>query len=117
MTTIPIHPVAESPCLLDDRVHEGVFSVHRDAFTSPEAYALEMERIFENTWVFVGHESEVAKRHDYVTTSIGRQPVIASRDGDGGLHCVLTSCRPRGMVVGPLRAGNRKVHTCRYHGW
>jgi benzoate/toluate 1,2-dioxygenase alpha subunit/2,4,5-trichlorophenoxyacetic acid oxygenase 1 len=126
MTTIPIHRALEPSgvpfdpsCLLDDRVGEGVFAVDRDAFTSTAIFTLEMQRVFENTWVFVGHESEVAKPHDYVTTQIGRQPVIVSRDGDGDgvLHCMLNSCRHRGMVVCPLRSGNRKVHTCRYHGW
>jgi len=30
-----------------------------------------MERIFERTWVFVGHESEVAAGGDYKTITIG----------------------------------------------
>lgn len=103
--------------LLDDRIGEGIFAVHRDAFVSEEIHALEMERIFERTWVYVGHESQAAKPNDYFTTMIGRQPVMVTRDARGELHCVLNSCRHRGMVVCPLRSGNQKFHTCRYHGW
>jgi phenylpropionate dioxygenase-like ring-hydroxylating dioxygenase large terminal subunit len=103
--------------LLDDRVSEGVFAVHRDAFLLPEVFELEMERIWENTWVYVGHASQVQKPHDFFTTSMGRQPVLVTRDGSGQLHCVLNSCRHRGMLVCPQRAGNQKFHTCRYHGW
>lgn len=125
MSTIPIQPErASQPAapvdvarLLDDRPDAGVFAVHRDAFLRQDVHALEMERVFENTWVYVGHESQVARPHDYITTTIGRQPVIVSRDAAGQLHCVLNSCRHRGMVVCPLRSGNQKFHTCRYHGW
>jgi len=103
--------------LLDDRIAEGVFAVHREAFTSEAVHALEVERIFERTWVYVGHESQVAKPNDYITTTVGRQPVLVTRDAKGQLHGLLNSCRHRGMVVCPLRAGNQKFHTCRYHGW
>lgn len=122
MNTIPIQPAAPAAArsaadLVDDRTAEGVFAVHRDAFLSPEVFALEMERIFENTWVYVGHECQVPKPNDFLTTTIGRQPVMVTRDAKGALHCVLNSCRHRGMVVCPQRSGNQKFHTCRYHGW
>jgi benzoate/toluate 1,2-dioxygenase alpha subunit/2,4,5-trichlorophenoxyacetic acid oxygenase 1 len=103
--------------LLDDRPADGVFSVHRDAFLDRQVFVLEMSRVFENTWVYVGHECQAPKPHDYFTTTIGRQPVIVTRDAAGQLHCVLNSCRHRGMLLCPERAGNQKFHTCRYHGW
>lgn len=125
MNITPIHPARaedgapplDPAALVDDRPADGVFAVHRDAFLRQDVFALEMERIFENTWVYVGHESQVPKPHDYLTTTIGRQPVLVTRDAKGELHCVLNSCRHRGMVVCPLRSGNQKFHTCRYHGW
>ena len=43
---------------LDELVQEH--RVHRRIYTEPEIFALEMERIFERGWVFLGHESEVA---------------------------------------------------------
>jgi len=103
--------------LIDDRPAEGIFRVHRDVFTDPAVLALEMERIFEGTWIFIGLESQVAKPHDFVTTTIGRQPVLLTRDGEGRLGCFMNSCRHRGTVVCPFKKGNQKFHVCRYHGW
>jgi phenylpropionate dioxygenase-like ring-hydroxylating dioxygenase large terminal subunit len=102
---------------VEDRPAEGVFRVRREVFTSRELFELEMRHVFEATWVFVGLESEVRRPHDYVTTHIGRQPVVLSRAGDGSLQCFFNTCRHRGALVVPTRAGNRKLHVCRYHGW
>jgi phenylpropionate dioxygenase-like ring-hydroxylating dioxygenase large terminal subunit len=35
--------------------------VHRRVYTDPELFELEMERIFESAWLFVGHTSQVPK--------------------------------------------------------
>ncbi len=103
--------------LIDDRPQDGVFRVNSAVFRDPEIYQIEMARIFERTWVFVGLESQIAKPNDFVTTYIGRQPVLLTRDADGQIHCFLNTCRHRGTVVCPFRKGNQKFHVCRYHGW
>ena len=38
---------------------------HRKAYTDPDLFQLEMERIFETIWVYVGHESQVKNPGDY----------------------------------------------------
>ena len=53
--------------------------VHRDVYTSPEVFRLEMKHLFANAWVFVGHESQTPNKGDYFSTSIGDQPVIQVR--------------------------------------
>lgn len=103
--------------LIEDRIEDGVFRVRREAFLDPRIFELEMSRIFEATWVYVGLESEVARPHDFITTQIGRVPVILLRDGTGELRCFLNSCRHRGTLLCPLHRGNQRVHVCRYHGW
>ncbi len=103
--------------LVDDRAKDGIFRVRREAFLDPRVFELEMSRIFEATWVFIGLESQVAKPHDFITTHIGRQPVILTRSGEGELACFLNSCRHRGTLLCPFGKGNQKFHVCRYHGW
>lgn len=103
--------------LLDDRPQQGIFRVHRDAFTSREVFDLEVARLFEGGWVFVGMESELAGPNSYKTLDIGRYPLLLTRDNEGDLHCFINSCRHRGMVLASHETGTQRYHTCRYHGW
>jgi phenylpropionate dioxygenase-like ring-hydroxylating dioxygenase large terminal subunit len=93
------------------------FRVHTSTYTDPEIFDAEIRYIFEQTWVYVGHESEVRFPGDYRTASIGRQPVIVSRDEHGELHVLLNACRHRGSVVCREPAGNSRAFRCPYHGW
>src|SRR3546814_7936827 len=54
----------------------GRFQIDREAFTDADVFALELKYIFERNWVFIAHESQVAKTNDFLTTFIVRQPVI-----------------------------------------
>jgi phenylpropionate dioxygenase-like ring-hydroxylating dioxygenase large terminal subunit len=38
--------------------------VHRDLYLSDELFALEQERFFANTWLYVGHASQVPNTGD-----------------------------------------------------
>ena len=103
--------------LVDDRPDEKVFRVDRRVFTDPRVFEAEMRHVFEATWNFVGLETQVRKPHDFVTTYIGRQPILITRDKSGIVGCFLNTCRHRGTVVCPFRRGRQKFHVCRYHGW
>ncbi|WP_338664838.1 aromatic ring-hydroxylating dioxygenase subunit alpha [Pararoseomonas sp. SCSIO 73927] len=103
--------------LVDDRPEDGVFQVDRRVFTDPEVFEAEIRHVFEHNWVFVGLESQVARPHDFITTYIGRQPVLLTRDKEGALRLFLNTCRHRGTIVCPFKHGRQKFHVCRYHGW
>lgn len=103
--------------LVDDRLADGIFRIHRDVYKDEAIFQAEMARIFEATWVYIGLESQVPKPNDFVTTHIGRQPVILQRDQHGTLRCFLNTCRHRGAIVCPFAKGSTKYHVCRYHGW
>jgi phenylpropionate dioxygenase-like ring-hydroxylating dioxygenase large terminal subunit len=103
--------------MIDDRPSDKIFSVDRRIFTDARIYELEMTRIFERTWVFVGLDSQMPQPHDFITGYIGRQPILLMRDKDGVIGCFLNTCRHRGTIVCPFKQGQRKLHVCRYHGW
>lgn len=86
-------------------------------YTGPELFELEMDRIFHRTWVWVAHESEIAKAGDFKTAWIGRRPVIVSRDRRGGINVLLNRCRHRGASVCDVPKGNGNGFTCPYHAW
>ena len=50
--------------------------VHGSVYVDREIYEEELSRIWRRTWVYVGHESEVAQRHDFVMKFLGPEPVI-----------------------------------------
>jgi phenylpropionate dioxygenase-like ring-hydroxylating dioxygenase large terminal subunit len=91
--------------------------VHGSLYTAAEVYEAELERIWYRTWVFVGHESEVAEPNDYVVKAIGPQPIIMSRDKQGGIHLLLNRCAHRANLVCDAPRGNSSAFRCPYHGW
>lgn len=91
--------------------------VSRTAFLSEQVYRLEVERIFDRTWVFLAHESEIPAAGDYVTRRLGSAPVVVVRDDSGQVHGVLNSCRHRGPKLCRGESGNARNFVCPYHGW
>jgi fatty-acyl-CoA synthase len=91
--------------------------VHGSLYTDPDLFALELERIWYRTWVFVGHVSEVPEPNDYVVKSIGPQSVIMTRDRHGEIHLLQNRCTHRGNIVCDAPKGNSSAFRCPYHGW
>ena len=92
--------------------------VHRDVYTDPEVFRLEMKHLFANTWVYVGHASQIPNPGDYLTTDIGDQPVMASRHTDGTIHVLYNRCPHKGTKIASEACGNTgKFFRCPYHAW
>ncbi len=91
--------------------------VHRRVYTDSDIFELEMDRIFGCAWIFAGHTSQIPNIGDYVTSDIGRQPIIFIRHKDGTPQVLLNRCAHRGPKVCNEPCGNLKSLTCLYHGW
>lgn len=91
--------------------------VHGSLYTDEQIFAEELRKIWYRTWVFVGHESEVAQPGDYVRKRLGLQDVIMTRDREGELHLLLNRCSHRGNQVCDDAKGNSSTFRCPYHGW
>ncbi len=91
--------------------------VHGSLYTDPAIFAEELHKIWYRSWVFVGHETEVAQPGDYVRKRLGLQDVIMTRDRDGVLHLLLNRCAHRGNQVCNDARGNASAFRCPYHGW
>src|ERR671932_1571903 len=91
--------------------------VSRRIFSDEAIYERELERIFGRCWLFLAPESQVAKPGDFVTSYLGEDPVIVTRDPRGQVRAFLNSCRHRGNMVCLLDRGNAMAFTCGYHGW
>lgn len=86
-------------------------------YTDPAIFEAEMDRIFGRTWVWVAHASELPNPNDYVTSFVGRQPVVVTRDRKGKVHVLVNRCRHRGATVCEHRKGTVSSFVCPYHGW
>ena len=102
---------------IQDDKETGVFRCRRDIFTNPELFELEMKYLFESNWVYLAHESQIPDNNDYYTTSIGRQPIIITRDKQGELHAVINACAHKGAMLCRRKHGNKGSFTCPFHGW
>jgi phenylpropionate dioxygenase-like ring-hydroxylating dioxygenase large terminal subunit len=92
-------------------------SVPLRVFNDPEILDGELERIFTRAWVFIGHESEIPARGDYVQRRIGRDPFVLVRSDDGEVRVLFDACRHRGAMVCRAERGNAALFRCPYHGW
>jgi benzoate/toluate 1,2-dioxygenase alpha subunit len=93
------------------------FRVHTSLYTDPALFEAEIERLFHQGWVYVGHTSEVAQPGSFKTTRLGRRPILVSRDEVGALHVLLNACRHRGATVCREAEGQAQSYQCPYHGW
>ena len=92
--------------------------VHKDLFISEEIFKLEMEHLFANTWVYVGHASQVPKPGDYYTTTVGTEPVIMVRDADNSIKVLYNRCPHKGVMLVTDTYGNAgRFFRCPYHAW
>lgn len=88
-----------------------------EIYSDPEILELELERIFNRCWVFMGHASEIPQRGDFVVRRIGRDSFILVRDDAGRIRCLLNVCRHRGLPVCATEQGNASRFRCPYHSW
>ena len=92
--------------------------VHRDVYVDEEIFRLEMEHLFANAWVYVGHDSQTPKPGDFYSTEIGAQPVLMVRHTDGAIKVLHNRCPHKGTRITGETCGNTgKFFRCPYHAW
>ena len=104
-------PEAIAALVQDDRVH-------RDLYLSEELFALEQERFFARTWLYVGHASQVPTAGDFWSLELAGRPVMMVRQADGALRVFYNRCAHKGSRLVSDECGNTgKFFRCPYHAW
>lgn len=95
----------------------GTRALDRRLFADPEFFELEFPQIWEKIWVYLAHESQIPKPRDYVTTWIGRTPVIVNRNDQGKVGGLVNICTHRGSTLCRKMKGSAGDFACSFHGW
>lgn len=103
--------------LIEDRADAGVFRVHRSSMTSPEIFELERTRIFDRSWLYVGHDSELQHPGDYRRRTVAGRPLFFIRGSDGEIRVFYNTCTHRGATVCRRDVGQAHTFQCFYHAW
>lgn len=106
---------ADQPIVRD--VDRDVYLVNKRVFKEESYFRKEMSAIFDTSWLYLGHETEIPDVGDFVTRRVAGRPVLFVRGSDGKARAFLNTCTHNGAMVCREAAGNRKNFACAYHGW
>jgi len=91
--------------------------VSGEVYTDPQVYEDEVRTLFDQTWRFACHESEVPEPYDYRLVTHCGQSLIVIRGEDGRIRTFFNVCSHRGAMLLSEPSGNAASITCFYHRW
>jgi choline monooxygenase len=89
-----------------------------EAYTSPDFFALEREKIFAASWIAVGCTSQLREARQALVADVAGRSLIVLRAETGDLRAFHNVCRHRGTKL--LDDGARTIASrirCPYHSW
>lgn len=87
------------------------------AYSDPEFFAVERERVFAPSWQIVCHERDIANPGDWHTLDFIGESVIVARGSDGVVRAFTNICRHRGSRIVDGTHGCARKLVCPYHAW
>ncbi len=87
------------------------------AYTEQRFHDLENDRLFPDTWMFVGFAHELANSGDVLPVKVGRKPVFLIRGKDGGIKAFHNVCSHRCATLVEERGNVGRFLKCPYHAW
>lgn len=90
-------------------------SIPPDHYVRDDILALEMQHVFEPSWLCVGFTEDLKNHHDFVTAQIGQRGIVV-QNFHGELRAFRNVCTHRYARIQTQPCGNRPLQ-CPYHGW
>lgn len=91
-----------------------------DAYTSPEFFALEREKVFTTGWVAVGFVADVDRPGRCIVVEVAGRSIFVTRNRHGELRGFHNVCRHRATKLlddDAREVGHRGRIRCPYHSW
>jgi phenylpropionate dioxygenase-like ring-hydroxylating dioxygenase large terminal subunit len=102
---------------LNETVEPEIGSIPAYLLGNQKIYDIEHKKVFLKTWVFIGHESEILNKNDYMLRDLAGYSVIITRSADDVIRGFYNMCTHRGMKLCRADKGNKSSFTCPYHGF
>lgn len=93
------------------------YTLPSNLYTSQEIYNREQVEIFERSWIFACHRSQVGKPGQYVRLNVGKEEIVVVRDKSEALRAFYNVCLHRAHTLVQDDAGTIPAFTCPYHAW
>ncbi len=103
--TLATHPI--------ERAH----TIPASWYTHDAVFEFERKAIFDASWQYVGHVSQVAHAGDVLIGEVTHNPVLITRGQDNILRAFHNVCRHRAGPLATENACGLRVLQCKYHGW
>ncbi|MES1219122.1 MAG: aromatic ring-hydroxylating dioxygenase subunit alpha [Bacteroidota bacterium] len=94
-------------------------TISTDFYTDPVFFGESKEKIFNNTWQFIGDKNSIKESgqcHPLILLEkYLDEPLVLTKDKENVIHCLSNVCTHRGTIVvnGPCKISKLR---CRYHG-
>ncbi len=92
-------------------------SLPQGLYLDPRAFDFDMEAIYGQSWLMAGFECELPKPGTYMAMTVGKWPVLITRNRDGEIKAFHNSCRHRGSQICKPGSGSAARLVCPYHRW
>ena len=80
--------------LIDNQIKD--WSLDQKFYKDEEIFNLEIDKIYMNSWLLAGHESQIPNPGDYFLFNLLTESVIIIRGKDGLIRAFMNVCRHRG---------------------
>jgi choline monooxygenase len=93
--------------------------IPRRRYVDADFFRLEMEHVFDRSWLYVGTEWELPDPGSFkVFENLGRAPILVLRGKDRVLRAFYNTCQHRGAQVVAQTCGNTGgLLRCQFHSW
>ena len=93
------------------------WSLDQKFYKDTSIFDLEKHTIFYNSWIFIGHESQIPNKGDFFVYKLLDEEIIVLRNKENKVKAFFNVCRHRGSRVCLEEKGNTSRFTCPYHSW
>ena len=86
-------------------------------YVDQEFLALEKQGLWQRSWLYAGHEDQLATPGSWFLTRNTGTPILIVRSLEGVVRAFYNTCRHRGGPLVKEDAGESRGFVCGYHGW